>query len=184
MQQATASSDGLTVSLGASLARPRARLRQLLRGYAVAAPFLLAAFAADDVRLLGEPLQLCIQSDLPPGIMVRADAARLRQVLLNLVDNAVTFNRRDGRLHLALALGENDVRLTVGNTGPGLSAEHRARIFERFFRGDAARSREVAGFGLGLSISREIILAHGGHLDLARCEPDWTEFRAVLPRLA
>jgi signal transduction histidine kinase len=96
----------------------------------------------------------------------------------------VKFNRPDGRLRLALTVGENDVRLAVGNTGPGLSAEHRARIFERFFRGDAARSRAVAGFGLGLSISREIMLAHGGHLDLARSETDWTEFCAVLPRLA
>ena len=327
VQQATASADGLTVSLGASLARPRAKLRQLLRGYAVATPFLLAAFAvgaawvarralrpieeitaraeqisaasldarlpvpaakdelrrltevlngmmtrlegsfqqvarftsdashelrtplailraeletalrpgttpearearihsvlgevlrlsslvdsllllsrsdagrleldlqptdfsrmvqaaADDARLLGEPLQLSIASELPPGVLVRADAARLRQVLLNLVDNAVKFNRRDGRLQLTLAAGENEVRLTVGNTGPGLSAEHRARIFERFFRGDPARSREVAGFGLGLSLSREIMLAHGGRLELACSEEDWTEFCVVLP---
>ena len=137
--------------------------------------------AADDARLLGEPLQLSIASELPPGVLVRADAARLRQVLLNLVDNAVKFNRRDGRLQLTLAAGENEVRLTVGNTGPGLSAEHRARIFERFFRGDPARSREVAGFGLGLSLSREIMLAHGGRLELACSEEDWTEFCVVLP---
>ncbi len=327
VQQATASSDGLTVSLGVSLARPRAKLRQLLRGYAVATPFLLAAFAfgaawvarhalqpieeitaraehisaasldarlpvpaakdelrrltevlngmmarlegsfqqvarftsdashelrtplavlraeletalrpdttpearearihsvldevhrlsslvdsllllsrsdaghlqlgleptdlsrmaeaaADDARLLGEGRRLGVWSKLRPGVTVRADAARLRQVLLNLVDNAVKFNRRAGRVRLALEASATEVRFSVGNTGPGLSTEHRARLFERFFRGDPARSREVAGFGLGLSLSREIMLAHGGRLELVSSEEDWTEFCVVLP---
>ncbi len=140
----------------------------------------IAAAAVDDARVLGETLGLSIETDVPPDVKVLADPGRLRQVLLNLVDNAVKFNRDGGRLRIALTATTEDARLTVGNTGPGLNAEHRARIFERFFRGDPARSREVTGFGLGLSLCREIMLAHGGSIELARSEEDWTEFRVAL----
>ena len=140
----------------------------------------LAAAAVDDARLLGETRGISIEADVLPDATVLADPGRLLQVLLNLVDNAVKFNRDGGRIHIALTTTTGGLQLAIGNTGPGLSAEHRTRIFERFFRGDPARSREVTGFGLGLSLSREIMLAHGGRIELARSEEDWTEFRVTL----
>ncbi len=140
----------------------------------------IAAAAVDDARLLGETRGLAIEAEVFPEVKVLADPGRLRQVLLNLVDNAVKFNRDGGHVRIGLKAAGDEACLTIGNTGPGLSAEHRARIFERFFRGDPARSREVMGFGLGLSLCREIMLAHGGRIDLARSEADWTEFRVAL----
>jgi heavy metal sensor kinase len=141
----------------------------------------IASASADDARLLGEMRGLSVEVEIAPDVQVRCDAARLRQVLLNLVDNAVKFNRDGGRLRISLAAAEGEARLNIGNTGPGLSPGHRSRLFERFFRGDPARSREIAGFGLGLSLSREIMLAHGGRIELARSEEDWTEFLVALP---
>ncbi|MEQ1858506.1 MAG: ATP-binding protein [Chthoniobacteraceae bacterium] len=141
----------------------------------------IASAAVEDARLLGEMRGLSVEADVAPGVQVRGDAARLRQVLLNLVDNAVKFNRDSGRLRITLAATPGEARLAVGNTGPGLRPEHRTQIFDRFFRGDPARSRDVAGFGLGLSLTREIMLAHGGRIELARSDEDWTEFLVALP---
>lgn len=73
--------------------------------------------------------------------------------------------------------------ITVGNTGPGIPGADRPRLFERFYRGDPARVRDRAsGVGLGLSLSREILRAHGGDLVLQPAAEDWTEFVASLPR--
>ena len=75
--------------------------------------------------------------------------------------------------------------IRVGNTGTGLGAHDRQRLFERFYRGDPARTRgRAGGTGLGLSLSREILRAHGGDLVLGRSEPDYTEFIATLPAAA
>ena len=100
---------------------------------------------------------------------------------LNFVDNAVKFNGDGGPIRIALSTAGKDARLLIGNTRRGLSELHRARLFVRFFRGDSARSREVSGFGLGLSLSREIMHAHTGHIALAHREADWTEFLLSLP---
>jgi len=73
------------------------------------------------------------------------------------------------------------VRLEMGNTGPGIPAEEQAKIFDRFHRVDAARNRGVDGIGLGLSLAREIVRAHGGELVLKESRPGWTCFAMRLP---
>ena len=106
----------------------------------------------------------------------------LEQALQNLAMNAVKYNRAEGLVRLTLRSEAGVVSISVGNTGPGIPDADRPRVFERFFRSDPARSRNrVSGAGLGLSLSREIIRAHGGDLVLGRVEPDWTEFVATLP---
>ena len=142
---------------------------------------LMLASAAEDIRLLGESSALSVELSAPETITVNADPARLRQILLNLIDNAVKFNRPNGQIRLSLETEPGRVCVTVGNTGPGLSEAHRARLFERFFRGDPSRSRVVPGFGLGLALSRELARAHGGELEFAGSNADWTEFRLTLP---
>jgi signal transduction histidine kinase len=88
-------------------------------------------------------------------------------------------------IRVSLRTGNNLATLTVGNTGPGIPASDLPRVFERFFRGDPARTRDrTSGVGLGLSLSREILRAHGGELILSRAECDWTEFTATLPLTA
>ncbi len=130
---------------------------------------------------------LAIEHTLPAGVTVLADAVLLEQALQNLAGNAIKYNREGGRVRFELRTDADagTATITVGNTGPGIAAEDRPRIFERFFRGDRARTRQdtTASAGLGLSLSREILRAHDGDLALAPAPEggDWTEFVATLP---
>ncbi len=108
----------------------------------------------------------------------------LRRVALNLVDNAVKFNRADGRLELTLQTAGGEAVFAIANTGLGIPPERQSSLFERFFRGGADRNRDAGGSGLGLSLCREIVTAHGGRILLSRSTEDWTEFRICLPTLA
>ncbi len=99
------------------------------------------------------------------------DRHRLRQLLLILADNASKYNRPGGEVTFILRRIGQSVELTVTNTGPGISIELLSRVFEPFFRGDASHSNAVEGCGLGLSIVRWIVTAHGGTIQLAS-EPD------------
>ncbi len=125
---------------------------------------------------------LRIERDLTPGITFEADRVLLEQALHNLLGNAVKYNRPDGVVRVSLSSREGAVEVRIGNTGAGLTGKERQRLFERFYRGDPARTRgRAGGTGLGLSLAREIIRAHGGELVLGRSEPDYTEFIANLP---
>lgn len=96
------------------------------------------------------------------------DEDLLRRMLLNLVDNAVKFTPQGGKVRMSLARRGGEYLLSVSDTGPGIPAEARAHVFERFYRADKARSRaEDGGAGLGLAIARWIAQAHDGDLELA-----------------
>lgn len=140
---------------------------------------LLANVTNDGVELAAG---LEVHTSIEARVTVLADAVLLQQALLNLAVNAVKFNRPGGKISFTLATTSGRAEITVGNTGPGIAPADRERVFERFFRGDKARRHEgTTGAGLGLSLSREILRAHGGDLVLSRAEPDWTEFQAVVP---
>ena len=110
------------------------------------------------------------------------DEDLLRQMLLNLVDNAVKFTPPGGAIRLGLERRGEWYRLSVSDTGPGIPAEARAHVFERFYRADKARSRaEDGGAGLGLAIARWIAQAHDGDLELADSDGAGTTFVARLP---
>ena len=108
-----------------------------------------------------------VPEDLPP---VYADAERIYQVLFNLLDNAVRFTPAGGRVRVTAARHNGAVDVTVADTGPGISAEHLPRVFERFYRVDTARSRDEGGTGIGLAIARSVVEAHGGRI-WAESEP-------------
>lgn len=116
---------------------------------------------------------------------VRGDAELLGRVLLNLIDNAVKHSPRDADVIVDMAAEAGRHRVSVVDGGPGIPAVDAARVFERFYRGDAARARAdgsvTDGAGLGLAIARRIAVAHGGTLDLAESRPGRTEFRLVIP---
>jgi two-component system phosphate regulon sensor histidine kinase PhoR len=98
-----------------------------------------------------------------PDLRVNADPNRVQQVLSNLVDNAIKYGRADGRVTIqARAAADGKIELCVADDGPGIPAEARDRVFERFYRVDKARSREQGGTGLGLSIVKHIVQNHGG----------------------
>jgi PAS domain S-box-containing protein len=99
-----------------------------------------------------------------PGVLVLGDPERLQQVVWNLLSNAVKFTPAEGRVELALDRGEKGVRLTVSDTGQGISPEFLPYVFERFQQAEPAGARRQGGLGLGLAIVRHIVEAHGGHV--------------------
>jgi two-component system phosphate regulon sensor histidine kinase PhoR len=109
--------------------------------------------------------RITLESDVPANLpAVRGDASLLRDVLQNLLDNAVQYTPEGGRVRISAAAGPREVVVTVDDTGIGIPLADQERIFERFYRVDAARSREAGGTGLGLSIAKHIVEAHGGRL--------------------
>ena len=139
---------------------------------------------SDDIEILASPLALTVETNIAPGAMISGSAQFLRQLVTNLFDNAIKYNVADGNIRAELTVHETDVVFTIANTGAEVPPEQRDRIFDRFHRAESSRTRERAqgGQGLGLSICREIALAHGGTLTLVPSEPGWTKFQLTLPR--
>lgn len=125
---------------------------------------------------------LRVEHVIAPEVHVSADAVLLEQALQNLASNAIKYNRNGGRIAFELKVEGELAVITIGNTGPGIATEDQPRLFERFFRGDKARTdKGTSGAGLGLSLSREIVRAHGGELSLSGSTPESTVFTASIP---
>jgi two-component system, OmpR family, sensor kinase len=127
--------------------------------------------AADDARALQPDRPVSVTPDVvegqtPPSVVVHGDEMRLRQVVAGLVHNALHHTPVDAALSISVQRDAAGVVLAVADRGPGLSPEHAVTVFDRFTRGDGARSRHAGGAGLGLSIARSVVEAHGGTLDL------------------
>jgi two-component system phosphate regulon sensor histidine kinase PhoR len=114
--------------------------------------------------------------------VVWADKARLEQMLTNLIDNAIKFNRDGGRLTIALKGDGDHQSIIVSDEGEGISGEHLQRIFERFYRTDRARSREIGGTGLGLAIVKHLARLHGGEVSVASAVGKGATFTIEMPR--
>jgi signal transduction histidine kinase len=107
----------------------------------------------------------------PRPFSLEADAERLHQVVANLVENAVRHSPRDGRVVVRAIAMADGARLEVIDDGPGIPDADAARVFERFYRADSARSSRDGGAGLGLAIARWIVELHGGDIGAERHEP-------------
>lgn len=116
-------------------------------------------------------------------VLVCGDYDRLKQVLLNLIANAIKYTPAGGEVVVGLGKEEQRARLTVSNTGPGIPEEDLPHIFERFYRGEKARTRQRdgKGFGLGLSIAYWIVRNHGGTIDVSSAREEKTTFTVWLP---
>jgi two-component system, OmpR family, heavy metal sensor histidine kinase CusS len=139
---------------------------------------MLDEIAADAQMLLTDQTLDC---KVERPMTVLGDAVLLRQLFNNLISNAVRYCRPGGSIELRACMQPAGVEVAFLNASNTISNEHRARFFDRFYRGDAAHNRSVDGYGLGLSLSREIARAHGGDLVLMATEPDWVELRLTLP---
>jgi two-component system phosphate regulon sensor histidine kinase PhoR len=125
---------------------------------------------------------VALHNDVGKEVTVRADARRLEQMLTNLADNAVKFNREGGEVRITHARDARHDRINVSDTGEGIAPEHLARIFERFYRVDRARSRALGGTGLGLAIVKHLARAHGGEATVRSTVGAGTVFTVELPR--
>jgi two-component system phosphate regulon sensor histidine kinase PhoR len=110
------------------------------------------------------------------------DAEGLLRLLSNLLDNAVKYNRAGGTVRVRATAVEGEAVIEVADTGIGIAAAHRDRIFERFYRVDKGRAREEGGTGLGLAIVKHVAQAHGGRVEVESELGRGTTFRVRLPR--
>jgi len=138
---------------------------------------------AEETMILASGAEISVALSECQPLSVSGDKMRLRQLLLNLADNAVKYNERGGRIEMSLVRQNDDVVFTLTNTGPALPAELRARVFERFFRGDLAHNSAIEGSGLGLSIAKSIVEAHQGVIGYDVLPDGRTQVRAHLPLL-
>jgi two-component system phosphate regulon sensor histidine kinase PhoR len=145
---------------------------------------------------------IVVRNAVPHEAIVYADARRLEQMLTNLVENAIKFNRKSGEVTIKYESGEQGSsprvskgvvtdfqddamvrdRIIVQDTGEGIPAQHLGRLFERFYRVDRARSREMGGTGLGLAIVKHLALAHGGEVFVTSELGTGSTFKIELPR--
>ncbi|HXB59153.1 MAG TPA: ATP-binding protein [Candidatus Acidoferrales bacterium] len=124
-----------------------------------------------DTKILAQSHSLHVNLAACEEVSISGDRHRLRQLLLNLSDNAVKYNRPDGAITVSLHRNDGLAELKIANTGAGIAAELQPRVFERFFRGDPSHNNTIEGCGLGLSIAQWIALAHQGSIQFAS-EPD------------
>ncbi|MHC5027804.1 MAG: sensor histidine kinase [Planctomycetota bacterium] len=117
----------------------------------------------------------------PEGLRISANGQMLEQGIGNLVANAIRYSPSGSSVELAAHVEGEDVVFTVRDEGPGMPAEHLPRLFERFYRVDKARSRELGGTGLGLAIVKHIALVHGGTVDVTSEIDAGSTFTVRLP---
>jgi signal transduction histidine kinase len=134
---------------------------------------LQRARAPEETELVFDP-----PADLP---QVRCDPAKLRQVVLNVLDNAVKYSPEGGTITVSLAASDGTVRLSVADEGLGIPASARERVFEKFVRLDPQLSRGVGGTGLGLYLSREFVTHMDGRIWIEPAESQGTIFHMELP---
>lgn len=122
-----------------------------------------------------------VSSGLDDAPAVTAEERALEQVLINLIDNAIKYTPHGGEVRISVAAEDGDVLIEVANSGPGIPARHLPRIFERFYRVDAGRSRELGGTGLGLSIVKHLVAQIGARITVDSAG-GWTQFQLRVPR--
>ncbi len=125
----------------------------------------LRSFAAglvSELQSRAEERGTRISNEVPEQLVGRADPDRLEQVFVNLVENAIKYGRAGGLVSIRGRAVNSHIEICVKDDGPGIPAEARERVFERFYRVDKARSRDAGGTGLGLSIVKHIVQSHGG----------------------
>ena len=114
------------------------------------------------------------------NVQILGDRQRLNQVIINLVGNAIKYNNPEGLVEIFASLEENKIIIRVRDTGPGIAAKHLPRLFERFYRVDSQRSRDIGGTGLGLAIVKHIVDAHKGEIKVASEPGKGSTFSIIL----
>jgi signal transduction histidine kinase len=141
----------------------------------------LAAQSVESARPRAELGSVALHAELEPVPLVRGEAARLAQLLDNLVSNAIKFTPSGGDVVVKVTPGDGFACIQVSDTGIGIPDAERERLFERFFRSQSALERQIQGTGLGLYISKAIVDAHGGRIGVQSAEGEGTTFIVELP---
>jgi heavy metal sensor kinase len=151
---------------------------------ALAEPFdvwELCREVAGHLQVLAEEKRQLVVVEAAGPVQVTADRVLLRQALINLLDNAIKYSSPNAAIRIRIDQDIRAARIDVVDSGPGIPLEHADRVFDRFYRVDAARSRERGGVGLGLSIARWAVEVNGGRLEYEPARPVGSLFRITLP---
>ena len=132
-------------------------------------------------RARAEAEEISIETELPGKLLVRGDEERSGQVLAALLDNAVRFTPRRGHITVSGSRDDGRTEATVTDTGPGIAPEHLPRLFDRFYRAEASRTRSDGGTGLGLTIARDLSRVQGGELVAGNDKDGGATFKLRLP---
>jgi signal transduction histidine kinase len=143
----------------------------------------LLSGVADGAQAIARDKGITLRVEMPPEpLVVDGDRDRLRQVLGNLLSNALRYTPAGGIVTLSAGQEGSAVRFAVSDTGPGIPAEDLPHVFDRFYRGDAARDRASGGSGLGLAIARALVRAHGGAISVESAAGQGTRLSVELPQ--
>src|SRR5262245_30354486 len=141
----------------------------------------LTSGTTEQMRLLAEDKNVALRCEAERQVGVEGDRARLKQVIVNLVDNAIKYTPTGGLVGVKVWASDGHAMLEVSDNGVGIPPEALPHIFERFYRVDKARSRQMGGAGLGLSIIKAIVMAHGGQVKVESVEGRGSRFLVELP---
>ena len=141
----------------------------------------LTANTVEQMSLLAEDKGISLHCEAATRVEVEGDRARLKQVIVNLLDNAIKYTPAGGSVHITTTAAHDKAILEVSDNGIGIAQDALPYVFERFYRADKARSRQMGGAGLGLSIVKSICVAHGGEVTVRSKENQGSSFRVVLP---
>jgi two-component system phosphate regulon sensor histidine kinase PhoR len=144
--------------------------------------FALVEEVFTNVSTKARERRIKLTNQISQNTFIFADAVRLEQMLTNLIDNAVKFNSENGSVTVSRLQNESKDVISVADTGEGISGEHLQRIFERFYRADRARSREIGGTGLGLAIVKHLARLHGGEVSVTSALGKGSVFSIELPQ--
>lgn len=151
----------------------------------VSAPFDLADMirsVLDDFKPIMDKADIRLETDLPGNLAFWGDKDRLRRALINVLDNAITYNVDHGWIKIILVNENNRVHLSLTNTGAGIPQSDLPRVFDQFYRVEKSRSAAHGGAGLGLSIVKEIIRLHKGDVTMESIPGEWTCVNIILPQ--
>jgi heavy metal sensor kinase len=140
----------------------------------------LAVNTTEQMSLLAEDKKIALKSETDGQVFTEGDPARLKQVIVNLVDNAIKYTSEGGTVRVRTGLMNGKATIVVEDNGAGIPAEALPHIFERFYRVDKARTRQLGGTGLGLAIVKSIVTAHGGRITVESAQTG-SRFRVELP---
>ncbi|MBS1808629.1 MAG: heavy metal sensor histidine kinase [Acidobacteria bacterium] len=141
----------------------------------------LTGTTVEQMRLLAEDRNIALKYEANSDVTIEGDQARIKQVIVNLVDNAIKYTPEGGTVKVMVGLENNRAVLRVEDNGTGIPAAALPHLFERFYRVDKARSRQLGGTGLGLAIVKSIVTAHGGQVTVESTENKGSQLLVELP---
>ncbi|WP_440708361.1 sensor histidine kinase [Herbiconiux sp. YIM B11900] len=182
LEVASANSDRLLALVADLLTAASEKDQQIVMSFSQCDLSEIVAQAIEAQRLAASERGIVLQNSVQGPVLLEADGFRLRQVVDNLLTNAIKYNVENGRVSVQIEADETTVRLVVSDTGIGLSDLEQSKLFDRYFRAEGVRQSSIHGSGLGLTISRDIVRRHGGELTVASTVAVGTTFTASVPR--